>query len=227
MREASVHGAAQQLRRQTAGGLVCSPSGGRTIRVEDANAWWAATTRRAALGLVAAALRRPAARLSCLTLPCLLPLHQSKPVAIDNIICALFKRTFVPRYRDISSDIRVICVAELGCWIKLYPDLFLDNNYLKYIGWMLYDKVGALRWSAASAEEAPRPAFLSGGSRSEHACPARCLVSPAVQRSLSDKLRFCSRGSGPQGLTCPLEKWGRGPASCLSCDTGLCVWAPH
>ncbi|XP_030875911.1 uncharacterized protein LOC115937650 [Leptonychotes weddellii] len=65
---------------------------------------------------------------------------QNKPMAIDNIICALFKRTFVPRYRDISSDIRVICMGELGCWIRLYPDMFLDNNYLKYIGWMLYDK---------------------------------------------------------------------------------------
>lgn len=32
-------------------------------------------------------------------------------------------------------------MAELGYWIRLYPDMFLDNNYLKYIGWMLYDKV--------------------------------------------------------------------------------------
>lgn len=46
-----------------------------------------------------------------------------------------------PARRDVSSDIRVICVAELGYWIRLYPDMFLDNNYLKYIGWMLYDKV--------------------------------------------------------------------------------------
>ncbi|XP_053057960.1 cohesin subunit SA-1-like isoform X4 [Acinonyx jubatus] len=80
--------------------------------------------------------------------------QQSKPVAIDNIICALFKRTFVPRYRDISSDIRVICVAELGCWIKLYPDLFLDNNYLKYIGWMLYDKDASVRMKCILALKA-------------------------------------------------------------------------
>lgn len=46
-------------------------------------------------------------------------------------------------FSDISSDIRVICMGELGCWIRLYPDMFLDNNYLKYIGWMLYDKVRA------------------------------------------------------------------------------------
>ncbi|XP_057351955.1 cohesin subunit SA-2-like [Manis pentadactyla] len=76
---------------------------------------------------------------------------QHKPEAIDNIICSLFKRTFVPRYRDVSSDIRVICVAELGCWIRLYPDMFLDNNYLKYIGWMLYDKDASVRLKCITA----------------------------------------------------------------------------
>ncbi|XP_032187595.1 cohesin subunit SA-2-like isoform X3 [Mustela erminea] len=79
---------------------------------------------------------------------------QNKPVAIDNIICALFKRTFVPRYRDISSDIRVICMGELGCWVRLYPDLFLDNNYLKYIGWMLYDKDASVRMKCILALKA-------------------------------------------------------------------------
>ncbi|XP_047572559.1 cohesin subunit SA-2-like isoform X1 [Lutra lutra] len=79
---------------------------------------------------------------------------QNKPTAIDNIICALFKRTFVPRYRDISSDIRVICMGELGCWVRLYPDLFLDNNYLKYIGWMLYDKDASVRMKCILALKA-------------------------------------------------------------------------
>ncbi|XP_027970808.1 cohesin subunit SA-2-like [Eumetopias jubatus] len=79
---------------------------------------------------------------------------QNKPMAIDNIICALFKRTFVPRYRDISSDIRVICMGELGCWIRLYPDMFLDNNYLKYIGWMLYDKDASVRMKCILALKA-------------------------------------------------------------------------
>ncbi|XP_022374026.1 cohesin subunit SA-2-like isoform X2 [Enhydra lutris kenyoni] len=79
---------------------------------------------------------------------------QNKPMAIDNIICALFKRTFVPRYRDISSDIRVICMGELGCWVRLYPDLFLDNNYLKYIGWMLYDKDASVRMKCILALKA-------------------------------------------------------------------------
>lgn len=72
----------------------------------------------------------------------------------------------------------MICVAELGCWIKLYPDLFLDNNYLKYIGWMLYDKVRVPR--CLSSREAPRCALLSGG------------ASPSLQDGFSG-VRLCRR----------------------------------
>lgn len=65
---------------------------------------------------------------------------------------------------DISSDIRVICMGELGCWVRLYPDLFLDNNYLKYIGWMLYDKVRGPRCSAPN----PKPRVRSERASCSH-----------------------------------------------------------
>ena len=38
-------------------------------------------------------------------------------------------------------EIRATCIEEIGSWIKTYPDAFLNDSYLKYIGWMLYDKV--------------------------------------------------------------------------------------
>lgn len=38
-------------------------------------------------------------------------------------------------------EIRAICVEEAGNWMKMYPDGFLNDSYLKYLGWMLYDKV--------------------------------------------------------------------------------------
>ncbi len=44
-------------------------------------------------------------------------------------------------YRDIVPDIRCLCMSELGEWMKSYPMVFLDDIYLKYIGWTLYDKV--------------------------------------------------------------------------------------
>ena len=32
-------------------------------------------------------------------------------------------------------------MSELGEWMRSYPMVFLDDIYLKYLGWTLYDKV--------------------------------------------------------------------------------------
>lgn len=32
-------------------------------------------------------------------------------------------------------------MEELGLWMKLYSSVFLNDGYLKYVGWMMYDKV--------------------------------------------------------------------------------------
>ena len=45
------------------------------------------------------------------------------------------------RYKDIFPDIRALCIAELGTWMRDYSCFFLQDKYLKYIGWTLYDKV--------------------------------------------------------------------------------------
>lgn len=45
------------------------------------------------------------------------------------------------RYRDIDPDIRMACIQSLGVWILSYPSLFLQDLYLKYLGWTLNDKV--------------------------------------------------------------------------------------
>ncbi|VDD92871.1 unnamed protein product [Enterobius vermicularis] len=57
----------------------------------------------------------------------------------------IFKSVFVHRYRDILPDIRSICINELGQWMQVYPEHFLEDAYLKYIGWTLYDKVSDVR----------------------------------------------------------------------------------
>ena len=36
-------------------------------------------------------------------------------------------------------------MAEIGIWMKRFPQNFLDDSYLKYIGWTLHDKVGDVR----------------------------------------------------------------------------------
>ena len=44
-------------------------------------------------------------------------------------------------FRDTQPEIRSICISEIGIWMKKYPNMFLDDGYLKYVGWTLYDKV--------------------------------------------------------------------------------------
>ena len=39
-----------------------------------------------------------------------------------------------------------ICLRyEIGQWMKKYHTNFLDDTYLKYIGWTIHDKVGDVR----------------------------------------------------------------------------------
>ncbi|XP_075715321.1 cohesin subunit SA-3 isoform X3 [Rhinoderma darwinii] len=64
---------------------------------------------------------------------------------IGNMMNGLFKGVFVHRYRDIHPDIRALCMEELGTWITTYPQSFLNDSYLKYLGWMLHDKQGHVR----------------------------------------------------------------------------------
>ncbi|XP_014668076.1 PREDICTED: cohesin subunit SA-1-like isoform X2 [Priapulus caudatus] len=64
---------------------------------------------------------------------------------IRNMLTYMFKSVFVHRYRDTLPDIRSICMGEIGIWMKKYPNMFLDDGYLKYIGWTLHDKVGDVR----------------------------------------------------------------------------------
>ncbi|KAL3847142.1 hypothetical protein ACJMK2_018071 [Sinanodonta woodiana] len=64
---------------------------------------------------------------------------------IRNMLTYIFKGVFVHRYRDTQADIRAICMKEIGVWMKKYPNMFVDDGYLKYVGWTLYDKVGEVR----------------------------------------------------------------------------------
>lgn len=53
----------------------------------------------------------------------------------------VFRGVFVHRYRDLLADIRAICIEELGIWLKMDPEHFLNDKCLKYLGWTLHDKV--------------------------------------------------------------------------------------
>lgn len=42
---------------------------------------------------------------------------------------------------DAIAEIRAITIEEIGMWMKLYSDAFLNDSYLKYVGWTMHDKV--------------------------------------------------------------------------------------
>uniref|UniRef100_A0A3B4YMX9 Cohesin subunit SA n=1 Tax=Seriola lalandi dorsalis TaxID=1841481 RepID=A0A3B4YMX9_SERLL len=64
---------------------------------------------------------------------------QEKRVEIESMMDIIFKGVFLKRY-DVLPEIRSICVEELGLWMKLYSSVFLNDSYLKYMGWMMNDK---------------------------------------------------------------------------------------
>ena len=59
---------------------------------------------------------------------------------VQTMMGNIFNGIFVHRYRDTHPEIRAICMGEIGTWIKNYPTMFLDDGYLRYIGWNLHDK---------------------------------------------------------------------------------------
>uniref|UniRef100_UPI00398F70BE cohesin subunit SA-1-like n=1 Tax=Pristiophorus japonicus TaxID=55135 RepID=UPI00398F70BE len=70
---------------------------------------------------------------------------QQNQEEVENMMNAIFKGVFVHRYRDLIAEIRAVCMEEIGIWMKRYSDSFLNDSYLKYVGWMLHDKQREVR----------------------------------------------------------------------------------
>ena len=63
---------------------------------------------------------------------------------VQNFINFIFKAVTIHRYRDVCPEIRCVCIVEIGEWMKRCPVKFLDDTFLKYIGWTLHDKVNTV-----------------------------------------------------------------------------------
>ncbi|XP_032234908.2 cohesin subunit SA-1 isoform X2 [Nematostella vectensis] len=70
---------------------------------------------------------------------------------LEEMMNFIFQGMFVHRYRDSRPEIRALCIAEIGQWMKEYSTLFLTDRYLKYIVWNLHDKVGEVRLKSLQA----------------------------------------------------------------------------
>ncbi|KAJ6827296.1 sister-chromatid cohesion protein 3 [Iris pallida] len=69
----------------------------------------------------------------------------------EEMMRKIFTGLFMHRYRDVDPDIRMSCINSLGIWIISYPSLFLQDLYLKYLGWTLNDKNAAVRKTSVLA----------------------------------------------------------------------------
>lgn len=74
-----------------------------------------------------------------------LSVTHEKITMIEEMMRKIFTGLFVHRYRDIDPEIRMSCIQALGGWIFSYPSLFLQDFYLKYLGWTLNDKSAGVR----------------------------------------------------------------------------------
>ncbi|XP_048885793.1 cohesin subunit SA-3 isoform X2 [Brienomyrus brachyistius] len=59
---------------------------------------------------------------------------------LQSMMNTALKGVFVHRYRDRVAEIRALCMEELGVWLKGNPATFLNDGYLKYLGWTMHDK---------------------------------------------------------------------------------------
>ncbi|CAK7348957.1 unnamed protein product [Dovyalis caffra] len=74
-----------------------------------------------------------------------------KILVLEDMMRKIFTGLFVHRYRDIDPNIRTSCIEYLGVWILSYPSLFLQDLYLKYLGWTLNDKNAGVRKASVLA----------------------------------------------------------------------------
>ncbi|XP_073063381.1 sister-chromatid cohesion protein 3-like [Primulina eburnea] len=74
-----------------------------------------------------------------------------KITIMEEMMRKIFTGLFVHRYRDIDPDIRMSCIESLGVWVLSYPSLFLQDLYLKYLGWTLNDKSAGVRKASVMA----------------------------------------------------------------------------
>ena len=70
--------------------------------------------------------------------------NKSRDICQEQI-ADFFETVFVHRYRDIEPKIRTECVEALGSWIWDLPTVFMEPEYLRYLGWMLSDVMPSTR----------------------------------------------------------------------------------
>lgn len=74
-----------------------------------------------------------------------------KITQVEEMMRKIHTGLFMHRYRDKDENIRICCITSIGSWIATYPSMFLQELYLKYLGFPLNDKKPNVRNSAILA----------------------------------------------------------------------------
>lgn len=61
------------------------------------------------------------------------------------IISITRSSVFAHRYKDVSADIRALTMESVFKWVIALPEQFLNDNCLKYFGWLLNDSEANIR----------------------------------------------------------------------------------
>lgn len=87
----------------------------------------------------------------------------SHQTALEAVLEEIFNGVFASRYRDVSERVRADCMDGLGFFLDTYPSMFLRDQFVKYLGWMLYDKASTVRAAAAGVllRLYSKPVYLS------------------------------------------------------------------
>ena len=85
----------------------------------------------------------------------------------EVVLGPVIQGLFVNRYRDSNEHIRAMCLESLSRMTLQRPDLFLNDKYLKYFGWMMHDKFAVVRKAAYFGVLAPFEAIAKSKENEE------------------------------------------------------------
>jgi hypothetical protein len=71
---------------------------------------------------------------------------QRKQSILKSLIISLCDSVFIHRCRDTDPLTRADCIEELGKWLDLWPEYFID--FVKYLGWAMDDAIVPVRLNA-------------------------------------------------------------------------------
>ncbi|KAL9653052.1 hypothetical protein ABK040_006273 [Willaertia magna] len=79
--------------------------------------------------------------------------YQDKINLLEKILSDIYNSVFILRYRDAFEGIRALSLLKAGNWVLNFPDKYLNDQTIKYFGWMINDTDEMVRKTAIGVLE--------------------------------------------------------------------------